>query len=154
MSPRIRGKRGLYIKALPDPPDGYRWCTPCSALKSVEDFSPKGIRCRSCEKAKRDRFWSTRDPDERRRKQRSYDLTRKYGIASEEYEEMYSAQNGQCAICGTHADESIRGLFVDHDHSSGKVRGLLCIRCNGLLGYCDDTETVLIKAIEYLQKDY
>ena len=53
-----------------------------------------------------------------------------YGISIEEYESMLESQSGLCAICA----EPGQKLFVDHNHQTGKVRGLLCPSCNGALG--------------------
>lgn len=75
---------------------------------------------------------------------------RKYGIDHKHYERMLKAQGGRCAICGTN-DYGSRGvLFVDHDHDTGDVRGLLCSRCNMVLGFVRDDVETLRKAAEYL----
>ena len=57
-------------------------------------------------------------------------------------------QNGACAICGI---VSQKPLHVDHNHSTGRVRGLLCTRCNSMIGYARDSVTLLQKGIEYLE---
>ena len=72
---------------------------------------------------------------------------RRHGLAIEEYNAMVDAQHGQCAICGC-GDEQ---LCVDHDHSTGVVRGLLCQRCNRGLGDFRDNPSALRKAINYLE---
>jgi hypothetical protein len=67
-------------------------------------------------------------------KSRELHLRRKYGISSHDYERMFLAQNARCKICLT--DRPSRNRFhVDHDHATGKIRGLLCSRCNGSLGW-------------------
>lgn len=63
-------------------------------------------------------------------------LKRKYGITLAEYDQMLEEQHGVCAICGG-ADPSGRRLAVDHDHETGKVRGLLCTSCNTRLGFLE-----------------
>lgn len=73
---------------------------------------------------------------------------RKHGLSIERYEEMIANQGGGCAICG---DVSNTGLVVDHDHSSGQVRGLLCVRCNSMLGMAKDNQRTLILGAEYLR---
>ncbi|KKN26953.1 hypothetical protein LCGC14_0869490 [marine sediment metagenome] len=65
---------------------------------------------------------------------------------------MFSTQNGECAICGTHSSELDQALSVDHDHSTGKVRGLLCNSCNLMLGLVKDDISTLLAAIDHLRK--
>ena len=73
---------------------------------------------------------------------------REYGITYEEYLAMLAAQGGACAICK--GGNGKRAMNVDHDHATGTVRGLLCDRCNPMLGYARDDIAILQKAIEYL----
>jgi len=71
-----------------------------------------------------------------------------YGLTDIDYAEMFVGQNGVCAICGRPPKK--KRLFVDHDHDSGRVRGLLCWRCNTAIGLLhDDTDTIK-SAINYL----
>ena len=79
-------------------------------------------------------------------------LREKYGISLEDYNKMFANQNGCCAICGRHQSQLPQPLFVDHNHSTEKVRGLLCCRCNHLLGNSLDNPEILLIAIEYLIK--
>jgi hypothetical protein len=65
---------------------------------------------------------------------------------------MQEAQDYSCAICGKHEDELGYKLRVDHNHDSGKVRGLLCNGCNTSLGHFGDSVDGLQKAIDYLNK--
>ena len=81
---------------------------------------------------------------------RSYALKRLYGVSIDLYDAFFDYQGGRCAICGVHQDELARNLDVDHDHKTGKMRGLLCNRCNLLLGYSNDSVSVLEKAILYI----
>ena len=76
----------------------------------------------------------------------------KRGLSLEEYETMYEAQGGRCAICNTHEDELDRVLSIDHCHDTLKVRGLLCDRCNHGLGHFRDNPEYLRAAIEYLSE--
>lgn len=73
-------------------------------------------------------------------------LKRQYGISSTDYQQMYNSQNGCCAIC----KEAHDLLDVDHCHTSGKVRGLLCRNCNHGLGKFKDSVEFLQAAIQYL----
>lgn len=78
-------------------------------------------------------------------------LQRKYGISSIQYQSMYDSQNGLCAICGRPEISKIL-MAVDHDHRTGRVRALLCTKCNKGLGHFDDDKEQLLKAAEYLEK--
>jgi hypothetical protein len=78
---------------------------------------------------------------------------RRYGITREDYNRMFSDQNGSCKICKT--TEIGRGhthFHVDHNHTTGKIRGLLCDKCNRGLGYFDDRYDLLKDASSYLQE--
>lgn len=92
------------------------------------------------------------------RGKRSYYLRSTFGITIEEYDLMLKAQDGLCAICREPevvADpknpETMKRLAVDHDHDTGKVRGLLCQRCNMGLGYFRDKDHLLDLAARYLR---
>lgn len=68
-------------------------------------------------------------------KSRSQHLKKTYGITLEDYNELFLRQNEKCAICGKAQTESNRRFGVDHDHRTGKIRGILCSGCNSALGY-------------------
>jgi len=75
-----------------------------------------------------------------------------YGITPDEYERMRSGQRDTCAICLVHERRGSRNknLCVDHDHVTGKVRGLLCSGCNSALGHMNENPAWLMRAIQYL----
>ncbi len=73
-----------------------------------------------------------------------------YGITSEQFAAMLESQNGRCAICKTSEPSGKGNWHVDHCHSSGKVRGLLCHFCNLMLGNAKDDVDRLTAAIEYI----
>ena len=78
---------------------------------------------------------------------------RTYGITLSEYAEMLSQQDGVCAICGSSGSgKDLDRLVVDHCHSTGKVRGLLCWPCNIGIGMFKDNEKLLNKVVSYLSK--
>lgn len=81
---------------------------------------------------------------------RKSNLKTRFGITVEQYETMFLNQNGRCAICGREPD--LQRLHVDHDHKTGRVRGLLCMTCNTALGKFSDDPELLRKAIEYLER--
>jgi len=83
------------------------------------------------------------------------DLKKNYGVTLDWYRETLAAQNGVCAICKQPETTKIRGntiaMPVDHCHTTGRVRGLLCTQCNRALGLFKDSTEVLQAAISYLQ---
>lgn len=82
-------------------------------------------------------------------------LFTKYGMTMADYDRMFAEQNGVCAACGkeqTHSRVHNGYLCVDHDHTTGKTRGLLCRKCNIALGHVDDDVEILKKLIEYIQR--
>lgn len=93
---------------------------------------------------------------------RHYGLRRNYGLTITEYAQMFSAQNGLCAICGKPETHKIPGrvsadpkrftrdMSVDHDHKTGAIRDLLCNGCNHMLGASGDSAEVLRAAADYL----
>ena len=83
---------------------------------------------------------------------RNAKLLEKYGITSQEYEDMLTAQNYRCAGCGIHQLEVDIRFAVDHNHNTGKVRGLLCGSCNRALGLVKDDQKTLSNLINYLEK--
>lgn len=87
------------------------------------------------------------DPNELNR---LYQKKHKYNLSAEEYYHMFEEQGNRCAICERSFDDV--PAFVDHDHKTGKVRGLLCPKCNTLLGMVNDNPDILRKAIMYLEK--
>jgi len=84
-----------------------------------------------------------------KRQYRDLSLQRRFGITIKQYEEMLASQNNSCAICKTPQGDI--ALAVDHCHTTGKVRSLLCSDCNTMLGLCNDNTTVLQSAIRYLE---
>lgn len=68
-----------------------------------------------------------------------------------EYDRLFAEQQGRCAICKVDANTLIRALCVDHNHTTGKVRGLLCYKCNSGLGFFQDKTELVEKAIQYLK---
>ena len=76
----------------------------------------------------------------------------KYGVTTDEYNLMFKRQDGKCAICGKHQTEITRSLCVDHCHETGKVRGLLCSKCNSSIGFMEDDIENLKCAVLYLNK--
>lgn len=82
-------------------------------------------------------------------KNREQKLKYKYNLSLDEYDEMFKKQNGKCEICG---DVTERPLDVDHNHKTGKIRGLLCNACNRGIENFKENPLKLIKTVYYLEK--
>ena len=78
-------------------------------------------------------------------------LKRKYGITFIEFKEMFELQESKCKICSKELELLAKTTHVDHCHSSGKVRGILCNSCNVTLGHVKDNILILENAIKYLK---
>ncbi len=118
-----------------------KYCKHCDCTHPNTSEFWAGKKRRVC-KAQRSK-WRSATPEE----SREYRLRRIYGLSTEEYNAMYVKQEGKCAICAC----SRPRLHVDHDHITGKVRGLLCNSCNTLLGVSYDSISILKCAVEYIK---
>lgn len=132
-------------------------CTKCLIKKPLDQFGERKNRknparfswCKTCV-IKANKY----DPE----KARIYKLKNSFGITQEDYNHLYTKQGGVCAICGEPETffgngGKIKRLAVDHCHSTGIVRGLLCTKCNTALGKFNDNVSTLEKAIAYLKKE-
>lgn len=82
----------------------------------------------------------------------AYQRLRRYQMTLEDFDALFASQRGRCAICdGPLQLDQKRGLCVDHDHGTGRVRGLLCWHCNIALGHLDDDPDRCARAAEYLR---
>lgn len=79
-------------------------------------------------------------------------LKRKYGITIEAFEALLQVQNFECGICDGPLKSEGQGTHIDHDHATGRIRGILCAQCNRGLGHMRDNVSFLRKAIEYLER--
>ncbi|NOQ21614.1 MAG: hypothetical protein GQ565_03040 [Candidatus Aegiribacteria sp.] len=105
---------------------------------------PDGLchRCKNCNKA-----WvkkHKRSPD----KQFAYEMKYYYGLTPKDYTDMEHSQGGVCAICHRRPEKR---LAVDHDHTTRKVRGLLCRTCNSAVGLLLDDPVIIKRAAEYIE---
>jgi hypothetical protein len=109
-------------------------------------------KCSHCQEVKSaEKFYISKDKVGRKRIRMCLDCRKNYRKKSDDYyQRVIAEQNGLCAICGVAEVEHGRRFNIDHDHSTGKYRGLLCIRCNIGIGYFKDNRNHLSKAIEYL----
>lgn len=145
-----------------------KMCPKCKELLPTLSFNKSNRRdgfqtyCRSCHnKMQREKYNS--DPLQKikrqirasRRKEkdplasRRKELKRLYNITLEEYAEIFKNQGEVCAICKNTCSTK-KSLSVDHDHETGRVRGLLCNKCNVGLGSFRDSKILLLRASEYL----
>ena len=112
----------------------------------------------------RTRRWQAENPDRVQAKKDEYaadgrrslsnrrsHLKRKYGITIEQYDEMLASQGGVCAICEREPNPNI-SLHVDHDHETGRIRGLTCFRCNQAMGAFGEDPSLLRAAASYLER--
>ena len=127
-------------------------CKGCKETKPVEQFYKElrnrdGLqgKCRVCTDL-RTKEWQRVNKD----KVRQYQLKSKYGLSIDGYEQMLAKQGGKCAICST-KDPGKPKFSVDHCHTTGAVRGLLCDQCNTALGKFYDEIERLKSAIRYLE---
>jgi hypothetical protein len=144
-------------------PAVLRPCQICGELYDPGSESPARIARQGPSKycsakcsgiAKRVEVKTPLDPFARRR----WTLWTVYRMTPDDYEEMYLRQQGKCAICGTLKDrwepatlkERTRFLVVDHSHSVGHVRGLLCVQCNCGVGQFKENPAIMYAAAAYL----
>lgn len=90
---------------------------------------------------------------------RKHIVKSRYGISWEEYEEKFAFQDGMCAVCKKplklftfEAKTKLETAHIDHSHTTGKIRGLLCSKCNSGLGLFQDSVVVLRNAVNYLEE--
>jgi hypothetical protein len=102
-------------------------------------------RCQQCHKARNTVRWQSKDIMEKRSARAV-----KYGLTPEEFLALYEKYDSKCAIC-RNEPTTLRGLHVDHCHTTGKVRGLLCHGCNVGIGSLRDDVVLMRKAIAYLE---
>ena len=87
-----------------------------------------------------------------RENHRSRRMQRMYGVTEAEFEAQLAAQGGVCAICGSSERDHFGRMHLDHDHETGRFRGVLCFRCNHMLGKALDDPDRLARAAEYLRE--
>lgn len=102
-----------------------------------------------------DAAWKKRNPDKVKAYSHNrfsrYHLPHRYGLTEQQYNQMLSDQLNGCAVCGVDSLTTKRRLEVDHDHISGRIRGLLCGPCNRMLGQARDNPEVLESGAIYLR---
>lgn len=108
-------------------------------------------RCKTCDTEYKLDIYHNKGGKEQQKARAFKALMESYGITAEFYEQERIKQNYCCIICNEHERmQPHKRLHVDHDHVTGKYRGLLCNKCNTGLGMFKDNQTLLTKAIEYI----
>jgi len=119
-------------------------CKKCGCCKPEREFKKMAV-CISCENSTRNKSKKKTQKNIQRSKETT--LKSRYGISTFEYNEMLLQQEGRCKICGKTSDKT---LHIDHNHSTGKVRALLCNNCNILIGHAKEDPLILQQAMNYL----
>lgn len=133
-------------------------CSICKEVRPADQFYKHGKRrdglqtaCIACTK-RINKTKYEKDKDAWYQVRMDNQLQKKFGIGLDEWYRMYEEQGGLCMVC--REDGGVRRLHVDHCHTTGKVRGLLCGRCNIGIGYFLDDPARLRAAAEYMEKHY
>jgi len=138
-------------------------CTKCKEIKSITDFFKDKNSCVGHDyvcKTCKNKIIKERDPDGNKQRERTHKyaksdkgfnkrrdrlLKQRYGITSDDYNKILTSQNGVCKICKNSNIGYQNGLLhVDHNHETGKIRGLLCSRCNVGLGAFKDNKELFL----------
>lgn len=149
------------LQYVPNELPTMKMCTVCKTAKPFEDFydgykakkqrystNKKYLhsRCKDCDHA-RVREYHYKNKETLKKKMLASHRRRKYGLNEKEYNNMLLSQNNICAICNKPSNKT---LHIDHNHTTGAIRGLLCSNCNTGIGMFKEDTAVLTKAIEYL----
>ena len=135
-------------------------CSKCGEVKPVSEFgknrsAKEGLQswCKVCHNEARKQLRQTEAGQAATRKANRKSDWKRQGIqlTHEEYDLLLQAQGHRCACCGIHQSELKKVLHVDHDHETGKVRGLLCSNCNTGIGKLGDNAKGIRKALAYVE---
>lgn len=144
---KYKGKRKTSIYVC-------SWCKECKLNWQKEHFQkakPQIQKSRRKFYSKNKKKIAVANAKRNKKNGWAYRIKARYGITAEQYYQMLKNQNGGCWICGR--TPKIRRLHIDHNHKSGKVRGLLCMRCNRGLSWYGDSPIRLHKAAQYLEEN-
>lgn len=139
-------------------------CPCCGEVKPTTGFTRNKVNgkwgfhsyCKACVNKKTKKY-QLDNPEKCKITKRKQNLKKRYGLTVEDIERMLKNQNYKCAICGReiflHGDSVDKNKIarVDHNHETGKVRGLLCNDCNRGIGLLKDNPMLLANAIKYLE---
>ena len=132
-------------------------CGKCRKNLPIAEFNKDRARktgyawqCKACRK-EYDQGYHAENREKHLESMRKTAYARRYKMTVEEYNALFEAQGYICAICGASKGWQNKRLAVDHNHASGEVRGLLCDRCNTVIGKMEDNPDLLRKAASYLE---
>ena len=142
----------------------FKICSKCKIEKDISDFHKcysrkKGVhpQCKVCRltylannKEKTHKYGKEYRKNNKD-KTRNYSLKRNYGITLEQKQQIYVKQNKKCAICPRYI-ETVNSACVDHEHTTGKIREILCRKCNSALGLLQDNPEICFAAGNYILK--
>lgn len=133
---------------------GKAKCSKCKQIKDLSEFNNSQVTlngkshvCRVCYRLERNKVYQI--------KKHIFALQsifRRYKLTEEDLNNLYKIQNYKCAICGRDKPKD-KNFAIDHNHRTGKVRGLLCSNCNLGIGHFNDDPKILENVICYLKKD-
>lgn len=137
-----------------------RVCCRCAQAKPVEELVHRWYKgqyvprnyCKACD-AEQQREYKQKNPEKVRLNQRKTQLKRKFGITIDMYNEMLEKQQSRCAVCKVHVSDTTKDLAVDHCHDTGRVRGLLCGKCNMAIGLLNDDVQLVRSVLCYLENE-
>ena len=148
----------------------FKTCSKCGMKKPLSEYykqqqtnSGRMARCKKCmgkqhqeyRQSEKGKIVRKQYNDEYLRRKdtkigmRAVGLRLKFNLTLDDYNQIFNNQKGCCAICGKHQSEFKNALSVDHNHKTGKVRGLLCVRCNTRLSFIENAE-LMAKTTAYL----
>jgi hypothetical protein len=127
--------------------EGKKPCGRCGLPKPLEEFHRSRSKASGYESYCKPCKLTPAERERHNRRSRDHKFLVRYGITRAERDQMALDQGGRCAICG-----DVELLHVDHCHATGKVRGLICFRCNTMLGTAKDQPVILLAAIKYLEE--
>ena len=159
---------GFYVS-----PKGRRssWCRTCDAVYRADYYEQhrdrskerRGAYSREYMRRRREAdpelrlksikavraFWTALPPAEQKRLNKRKKMAARYGLSLEAWQALYDGQGGKCALCAA-TPKSDRDLHIDHCHGTGRVRGLLCLRCNTSLEWFESVRGRITDILAYL----
>jgi len=132
-------------------------CTKCGVEKPLSEFhknkSTKDKYCSLCKPCnnKHAFTWNKKEVEKRRVIVQKNNYKKRYGLSIQQKQELIDKQNSKCAIC-TNQLKDTHDVCVDHNHTTGQIRGILCRKCNLGIGHLQDSQEILKSALKYLKK--
>jgi Recombination endonuclease VII len=131
--------------------ENVKKCSRCDLLKPLSAFGLRTRKWKNKEKSREAKHLHSACRRCRNVHYSNHMIKKRYGIDRDQYWAILKAQNGACALCEKPCVTG-KNLAIDHDHETGKVRGLLCMRCNRAVGLLRDSAEAALKLYSYLMK--